>query len=122
MADIEKVPSTADKQVNSSNASSQEARPTLKRANTERQWGRSKQQIKLLWHLSWRLLITCGLCAITAGVLVTYQNKYIIQDKEKNVFNAVLTGLSIGIGLNVAAGLIQIGKHYFRPCGPRAAI
>ena len=82
----------------------------IERVDTQRQWQRRRQRIRILWHLSWRLLITLALCAITAGVLVAYEHQYIIQDNQKNTFNALLTGLSIGIGLNVAAGLIQIGE------------
>lgn len=111
---MEKGPSKSENQLDSSDLSTP-VPGSLHRTNTQRPWNRSKQQIKLFWHLSWRLLITCGLCALTAGVLVIYQIKYIIQDKEKNVFNALLTGLSIGIGLNVAAGLIQIGKQPLPP-------
>lgn len=88
-----------------------DTRPKLQRIGTERQWARRKQRGKLTWHLVWRLLISIALCALTAMVLILFQNAYIIPNNYKNLFNAAITGLSIGIGINIAAGLVQIARH-----------
>lgn len=83
----------------------------LHRTDTQRHWQKSKQRARMLVTLSSRLVINFVLCAVTAGVLVAYEHKYIIQDSGKYLFNALVTGLSIGIGLNFAAGLSQVARH-----------
>lgn len=79
---------------------------SLQRAATDKHFSRNKQRLTLLWKLSLRFLISAIICAITAGVLVGYENKTIIPNSGKYLFNALITGLSIGLGINVAVSLL----------------
>lgn len=105
------VPTTTTQGTGSDGSLTPDTRLTLHRTRTERQWARKKQRAKLTWHLSWRLLISIALCAFVAMVLILFEKAWIIPASYKNLFNAAITGLSIGIGINIAAGLVQIAQH-----------
>jgi hypothetical protein len=48
-------------------------------------------------------LMTMALCASTAGALVAYQRRWALPTDQKHTFNAVITGLSVALSLNLAS-------------------
>lgn len=72
---------------------------------TDRVYNYSVQKWRL-WRLSileW--VITLALCASIFGCLWYYHKSIALQHVQINVFNAVITGLSIALGLNLSGSL-----------------
>jgi hypothetical protein len=50
-----------------------------------------------------KFLMTLSLCASFAGALIGYQMRWALPNDQKHTFNAVITGLSVALSLNLAS-------------------
>jgi hypothetical protein len=75
-------------------------------SSTIREFDHRRQRRRLFVNSSFQLLMTAGLCAGLAGALYGFSTIYWgLTQPEKKGFNALVTGLSILIGLNLASSL-----------------
>lgn len=73
---------------------------------TTREFDHRKQRQRLFVNSSFRLLLTALLCAALAAVLYGFSTINTgMTDPQKKGFNALITGLSIIVGLNLSASL-----------------
>ncbi|OCT52002.1 hypothetical protein CLCR_08085 [Cladophialophora carrionii] len=75
-----------------------------------RQYSRKRQRQRL-----WRLTIgeffnTVALCLAYFGILYAYDGKNRISVRERRIFNALVTGVSLLLGVNLAASLRSYAK------------
>ena len=69
------------------------------------------EQRRRLWRKSigeW--LLTAILCGSIAGVLQAYSVHETLTNPQRRTFNAIITGLSVGLGLNLIASLKSYAK------------
>ena len=62
-----------------------------------------RQLRHILIGSSFRWFITAGLCAGYILSTIIWQNKGVISENQKKLYNAITTGISIAIGLNIAS-------------------
>ncbi|KAI9739038.1 MAG: hypothetical protein M1834_007250 [Cirrosporium novae-zelandiae] len=76
-----------------------------------RQFKHSKQRIHLLLHGMFQWFITFAFCASIAGCLEGYAARQIFDTKAKHIFNAVITGLSICLGINMGSAFKSMAHN-----------
>ena len=77
---------------------------------TTRQYSRHRQRVKLFLNSTSQFLITALLCGLSALVLREYSRPEYITNINVRVFNALITALQIGIGINVTSSLRSYAK------------
>jgi hypothetical protein len=87
-------------------ASEKDAFSSQQPTSTTREFDHRKQRLRLFVNSSFRLLFTALLCAGLAAVLYGFStiDGGMSQDQKRG-FNALITGLSIIVGLNLSASL-----------------
>lgn len=60
---------------------------------------------RLFINCTFQLFVTCAFCAGLVGTLKGFQDRGPLDVRSKRVFNAIVTGLSLGIGINLASSL-----------------
>lgn len=73
--------------------------------NLRRQFSLNKQLLRLLWSGLWRWIITLVLVIALYVVLIDFSRKDVMSERQKKVFNALITGLSVALGLNIQRSL-----------------
>ena len=74
--------------------------------STVREFDYRRQRIRLFVNSSFQLLVTIALCAALAGALYGFSTVVTgLSQPQKKGFNALITGLSIVLGLNLASSL-----------------
>ena len=78
--------------------------------DTKRLYDRGRQRGRL-WRLSiGEFLVTLALCLAIFGLLFGYHRKATLDRDQKRWFNALVTGLSVALGINLAASLRSYAK------------
>ena len=75
-----------------------------KQSNTA-QYDRHHTRKRLFINCTFQLFVTGAFCAGLVGTLKGFQDRGPLDDRSKRVFNAIVTGLSIAIGINLASSL-----------------
>jgi hypothetical protein len=87
-------------------ASEKDAFSPQQPTSTTREFDHRKQRLRLFVNSSFRLLFTAILCAGLAAVLYGFSTIDAgMSHNQKRGFNALITGLSIVVGLNLSASL-----------------
>ena len=63
------------------------------------------QSLKLFWPQFWRWLGTVALVAFTIATLKIFQEPGYFSHYWKRIFNTIITGLTLGLGLNFFVSL-----------------
>lgn len=79
--------------------------------NLHPDFSRKKQLRHLLTVSLSRWLLTAALVASIYGILWHYASRRAITAGTKRVFNALITGFSIGLGLNLASSLKHMARE-----------
>lgn len=74
---------------------------------TTRYFDRSRQTRRVFWSCFAMWLITAGICGALAGTIGGFSSLDIISQQQKYAYNALVTGLSILLGLAFAAQFKQ---------------
>ena len=75
-----------------------------KQSNTAH-YDRHHTRKRLFFNCTFQLFVTGAFCAGLVGTLKGFQDRGPLDDRSKRVFNAIVTGLSIAIGINLASSL-----------------
>ena len=93
-------------------------------STTEREFDHRRQRRRLFVNSSFRLLTTAFLCCVLAGVLYGFSTiRTGLSQPQKKGFNALVTGLSIIVGLNLSSslkGYAQMMRWRFLAAGYRS--
>ncbi len=83
-----------------------------RQGSTIGEFSRTRQRNKLFLNGGIKLATTIVFCAMVATVLGAYSrfNKQVLTDREQRMFDAFITALQIGIGLNVTSSLRSYAK------------
>ena len=73
--------------------------------NTVRDFDYRRQRRRLFINGVFQWAITAAICLGLVGVLYSYSNLKTLTQNQKHIFNALVTGLSIALGLNLASSL-----------------
>ncbi|KAI9757526.1 MAG: hypothetical protein M4579_003439 [Chaenotheca gracillima] len=68
-------------------------------------FSRNKQLARLLGRGLWRWFISFGLMVGTLATLLVYCRFDVMEDRTRRVFNTIVTGLALALGLNIASAL-----------------
>lgn len=74
-------------------------------SDTVRDFDQSRQRRRLFINSFFQWLITAAICVGLVAVLYSYSHRLTLSQTEKHAFNALVTGLSILLGLNLASSL-----------------
>lgn len=74
-------------------------------SNTVRDFDYRRQRRRLFINSFFQWAITAAICLALVGVLYSYSSFLTLSQKQKHAFNALVTGLSILLGLNLASSL-----------------
>jgi hypothetical protein len=74
-------------------------------SDTVRDFERGRQRRRLFINGAFQWCITAAICAALFAVLWTYSRRLTMTRTQKHAFNAIVTGLSIVLGLNLASSL-----------------
>jgi hypothetical protein len=74
-------------------------------SNTVRDFDHRRQRRRLFINSFFQWIMTAAICAGLVAVLYSYSHKLTLTQAEKHAFNALVTGLSILLGLNLASSL-----------------
>ncbi|EXJ58970.1 hypothetical protein A1O7_06401 [Cladophialophora yegresii CBS 114405] len=78
--------------------------------SSQRQYSQKRQRQRL-WRLTiGEFLYTVALCLAYFGVLYAYGGKDAISVRERRIFNALVTGVTLLLGVNLAASLRSYAK------------
>ncbi|KAG9247581.1 hypothetical protein BJ878DRAFT_414632 [Calycina marina] len=70
-----------------------------------------RQLLVLLGGSTARFLITAGLCAAYILSVKLWQKRAVVDENHKRLFNAVTTGISLGLGLNIASSFKDLALN-----------
>ena len=82
----------------------------LTRTDLVRPYKRYRQWRRLSFLTGFELFMTMVLCAFLGCTLYWYSGYPVLSKREKHIFNSIITGLSIALGLNVAGSLKSYAK------------
>ncbi len=84
-------------------------RPTAD-PNTQREYSRKTQRYRL-WRLTiGEFIYTLLICLAYFGILYAYSKKEVINVRQRRIFNSLITGVSLLLGVNLAGSLRSYAK------------
>ena len=70
-----------------------------------------RQLLHLLWGSTLRFTITAGLCAAYILSIQLWLKRPVIDQQNKRMFNAITTGISLVLGLNIASSFKDLARN-----------
>ena len=70
-----------------------------------------RQLLHLVLGCSLRFLVTAGLCAAYILSIRLWQKRPVIDEQHKKIFNALTTGISLALGLNIASAFKDLALN-----------
>lgn len=70
-----------------------------------------RQLLHLLLGSALRFMVTAGLCAAYILSIQLWMKRTVIDEQHKKLFNAVTTGISLALGLNIASSFKDLALN-----------
>ena len=74
-------------------------------SDTVRDFNYRRQRRRLVVNSAFQWAVTASICVALAAVLYWYSNLQTLSQNQKHTFNALVTGLSVSLGLSLASSL-----------------